>query len=146
MLKGKIAAMDDDGNASILSLHAEGLDQGAPFSTPLKQNQSGLPRYTPKWLQPRCGARFGFGNKIVSFSAGSSVVNINHQSIAPSIGEKYSNFVQSIGSMDMEQFMNKKIQESTNEIDQMEFTVMKCIYKQNYTELLKKFGIDKIKT
>jgi hypothetical protein len=28
----------------------------------------------------------------------------------------------------------------------MEFTVMKCIFKQNYTELLKKFGIDKVKT
>jgi len=33
----------------------------------------------PKWLQPKCGARFGFGNKLVSFDQKSKGLVTVHQ-------------------------------------------------------------------
>lgn len=76
-LKGKLACMDGEGNTSILSLQPEGL-----FSNPEKS--FAIPdhtNYAPKWHQPRCGARFGFGNRLVTFGAASGpVITVHHKS------------------------------------------------------------------
>ena len=71
VLKGKMAGMDTEGNAQILSFLPEGLfsSPNRPFATPIPSQQNTL--YAPKYLHPRCGARFGFGNKLVTFGAGS---------------------------------------------------------------------------
>ena len=68
-LHGKICAMNDEGKSSVLSFEPEGLysNPGRPFSTPNILQSSNEP-YVPKWVQPRCGAAFGFGNKLITFS------------------------------------------------------------------------------
>jgi hypothetical protein len=41
--------------------------------------------------------------------------------------------------------LDKKILNSLNDIDKLEFTAIKCIYKANYDELFKLFGFDRNK-
>jgi hypothetical protein len=64
--EGKICAMDEVGNTSILSFEPEGLfsNPGRPYSTPNICQQTNMP-YIPKWVKRGCGAKFGFGNKLV---------------------------------------------------------------------------------
>ena len=38
--------------------------------------------YAPKWLHPKCGARFGFGGKLVTFQ--SNCIKLHTQVVAPS--------------------------------------------------------------
>ena len=74
-LNGKIAALDKDGNTDILSFQpassqpiGETYQEQQPkeFAQPIESQQTNA-RYTPKWLLPKCGARFGFGGKLVTF-------------------------------------------------------------------------------
>jgi hypothetical protein len=60
--------MNSEGSSSILSFEPEGLftNPGRPYSTPNISATTNEP-YRPKWAQPRCGARFGFGNKLITF-------------------------------------------------------------------------------
>lgn len=64
-MKGKLAAMDTEGNTAILSLQPEGLysNPNRQFATPAAHAASSA----PQWQMPRCGARFGFGNRLVTF-------------------------------------------------------------------------------
>lgn len=80
-LKGKLACMDTEGNTSILSLQPEGLytNPEKTFATP--QNTT----YAPQWQQPMCGARFGFGNRLVSFSNKSKLITVNHKPVQPTL-------------------------------------------------------------
>jgi hypothetical protein len=66
-LKGKICGMDTDGSASILSIHPEGLaeDNKKTFASPIINPNSSA--YVPNYLVPKCGVRFGFGNKLLTF-------------------------------------------------------------------------------
>lgn len=66
---GKVSAMTSDGNSSILSFEPEGLysNPGRPFVTPNILQSTNEP-YVPTWNKPRCGAAFGFGNKLVTFN------------------------------------------------------------------------------
>ena len=65
---GKICAMTPEGNSSVLSFEPEGLysNPGRKFATPNVQASTNAP-YVPQWVMPKCGARFGFGNKLVTF-------------------------------------------------------------------------------
>jgi protein transport protein SEC31 len=60
-MKGMITTHDDKGGVNILSLTSEGAKQAS--SQPIAQEKI----YAPTWLQPPVGARFGFGNKLLSF-------------------------------------------------------------------------------
>jgi hypothetical protein len=80
--------MDQEGNTSILSLQPEGLlsDTQKVFATP--QATTTAPAYAPKWLYPKCGARFGFGNKLVTFGNSSSgLLKVNHVQVSPTLAE-----------------------------------------------------------
>lgn len=92
-LKGKIAAMDSEGNTQIMSLEPEGLftAPNRPFSTPV--SESNQTPYAPKYLQPRCGARFGFGNKLVTFgSSNGPLIKVFHKSTQPDLVQRILNF------------------------------------------------------
>ena len=92
-MKGKICGMDIEGNSSILSFHPEGLlsNPNKPFNVP-KQTEAN-PSYAPKWLHPRCGARFGFGNKLVTFSSTTGgLLKVHHKKINPTLAERIVNF------------------------------------------------------
>jgi hypothetical protein len=60
--------MDSNGDTSILSFEPVGLysNPGRPFATPNISSVTNEP-FMPKWIQPRSGARFGFGNRLVTF-------------------------------------------------------------------------------
>lgn len=47
--------------------------------------------------------------------------------------------------MDLTLVLDQRIQEAANDIDRMEYTVMKCIHKNDYSDLYKMFGFDKTK-
>jgi hypothetical protein len=76
--KGKIAAMDTEGNASILSVLPVGLysKPNTPFASPQIAPSTGS-AYAPKWLEPRCVARFGFGNRLVTFNSKNRQISIH---------------------------------------------------------------------
>lgn len=79
-LHGKVCAMNDLGDTSILSVEPEGLftNPGQAYSVPNIAAATNAP-FLPKWVQPRCGARFGFGNKLVTFDKKSqSLVRVHH--------------------------------------------------------------------
>lgn len=47
--------------------------------------------------------------------------------------------------MELGLLLDKKVAESHNEIDKIEFTAIKCIFKNKYDDLFKLFGFDKNK-
>jgi hypothetical protein len=47
--------------------------------------------------------------------------------------------------MDIGQVLDKKIAEAQNEVDKMEYTVMKSLNQNKFDDLLKSFGYDKTK-
>lgn len=67
-LHGKVCGMNQDGCASVLSFEPEGLfsNPNRPYATPNILASTNAP-YRPQWMQSKCGARFGFGNKLVTF-------------------------------------------------------------------------------
>lgn len=58
-LPGKLAATNENGDTTILSY-----TQKAPKNEGQSQPTT---TYAPKWLFPKCGARFGFGGKLIQF-------------------------------------------------------------------------------
>lgn len=50
-----------------------------------------------------------------------------------------------LSSKDLTSVLDQKISESENEIDKLEYTVLKCIHTQKFDDLLKLFGYDKTK-
>ena len=142
-LKGKIAAMDTEGNSSILSFHPEGLltAPSRPFATPTPSTSTNT-LYAPKWLHPRCGARFGFGNKLVTFSG--NLIKVHHRPVQPQLAQRVQNLDEQLEGLDLVQVIEER-EAQKNEIDRVEFTVMKCIHKGKYDDLLKLFGLDKTK-
>ena len=87
--------MDEEGNTSILSFQPEGLlsNPGRPFAT-TQPSASGTV-YAPKWFQPKCGARFGFGNKLVTFDKNNGgLLKVHHKKINPSLSERIARFDQ----------------------------------------------------
>jgi len=74
--------MDAKGDTSILSFEPVGLfsNPGRAYSTPNISAITNEP-FMPKWVQPKCGARFGFGNKLVSFDQKSGgLIRVNQAS------------------------------------------------------------------
>jgi hypothetical protein len=45
----------------------------------------------------------------------------------------------------MSQICDNKSKSATNDYDMMEYKVLKCLIEDNYTDLLKQFGIDENK-
>jgi len=90
-LHGKLAGMDDEGNVSVLSLEPEGLfsNPGRQYATPCISAATKQP-YMPKWKVPKkSGAKFGFGNKLVTFGAKSgSNITIHKKPMNPSLVER----------------------------------------------------------
>ena len=74
-LNGKLAALDKDGNTDVLSFAPQSAepvgkqvaqDVEPAFARPIPSAMTGAP-YTPKWMQPKGGACWGFGGKLVTF-------------------------------------------------------------------------------
>ena len=63
--------MTPNGDTAIISfgpsasMDSESADE-IEFVRPIVSETSGK-AYAPKWLHPKCGARFGFGGKLVTF-------------------------------------------------------------------------------
>lgn len=141
-LKGKLACMDTEGNTSILSLQPEGIysNPEKQFATPIQTN------YAPKWNQPRCGVRFGFGNRLVTFGATSGpLITVHQKPVQPNLAQRIANFDANLSQMDLAQVLDQKIQESTSNEDKLEYTVLKCLHKAKFDDLFKMFGYDKTK-
>jgi protein transport protein SEC31 len=100
-LHGKMCAMSPEGTTSVLSFEPEGLysNPERPYATPNISQQSNAP-YVPKWVQPRCGARFGFGNKLVTFDSQSQgIVRVHQKGSNPGLVEKMQEFDKQLESL-----------------------------------------------
>lgn len=139
--------MSPEGDTSILSFEPEGLysQPSRPFATPNICAATNAP-YVPKWVQPRYGVRFGFGNKLVTYDAQQqSVVRVHHKGTNQSLVEKVQEFDRQLESLSPAQVCEGKSKNAVNDFDMMEFKVLKCLFEKNYDGLLKQFGIDKNK-
>ena len=146
-LHGKMCAMDDAGSSSIVSFEPEGLfsNPGRAFSTPNISASTNEP-YMPKWHQPKCGVRWGFGNKLVTFDQKSKgLVRVHQQKSNTDLTERLLNFDNELDSTTPAQICESKSNSSENDYDIMEFKVLKCLIEDDYDDLLKSFGIDKKK-
>jgi hypothetical protein len=109
-LSGKICAMDEVGSSSVLSFEPEGLfnNPDRPYATPNISTQTNEP-YMPKWSQPRCGARFGFGNKLITFDQKSGgLVKVHHLSSNPSLTQRVQEFDNQLEKIPMGQICEVK--------------------------------------
>ena len=148
-MHGKICAMTSEGKSSILSFEPEGLlsNPNKTFATPNILASTNEP-YVPKWMQPRCGAAFGFGNKLVSFNhqrKGLLSVHKASNETLTNLSRKVQEFDSQLDSISMTQICDLKSKNSQNDYDMVEFKVLKCLLEENYDALLKQFGIDKNK-
>lgn len=146
-LHGKICAMNDEGHSSVLSFEPEGLfsNPGRPFATPNISTSTNEP-YVPKWIQPRCGARFGFGNKLVTFDQTSrGLLRVHHRGTNQDLIQRVQEFDSQLESIPASTICEMKSKNAQNEYDMMEFKVLNCLLEGNYDDLLKQFGIDKNK-
>lgn len=67
-MPGKLAATTAEGDTSILSFSKVQPADPSTESSPYRNlDRQAPPTYAPKWLFPKCGARFGFGGKLISF-------------------------------------------------------------------------------
>ena len=72
-LSGKIAAMNNNGDTSILSFNPMQPFENQKGQEPIVaklldvNTPNGPQPYAPKWLFPKSGARFGFGGKLITF-------------------------------------------------------------------------------
>ena len=134
--------MDTEGNTGILSLQPEGLysNSDKQFAVPQANNT-----YAPKYYQPKCGARFGFGNRLVTFGANGPVITVHQKPAQPNLAQRIAQFDQVLEQGGVNAVLDQKIAESQNEMDKLEFTVMKCLSKAKFDDLLKLFGYDKTK-
>lgn len=146
-LNGKICGMDDEGATRVVSFEPEGLfsNPGREFATPNISSQTNEP-YMPKWHQPKCGVRWGFGNKLVTFDQNSKgLVRIHQQKSNTGLADRMQHFHQQINEITPEQICETKSKNAENDYDMMEFKTLKSIIQSDYDDLLKLFGIDKKK-
>lgn len=113
-MPGKLCAMSDSsdgGSTSVLSFEPEGLlsNPGRPFATPAVSRQTQRP-YVPAWTRPkRCGARFGFGNKLLTFDESQSSLVVHHRPSDADLGQRVQEFVDQIsGQTDLVQLCEEK--------------------------------------
>jgi len=92
----------------------------------------------PKWTQPKCGARFGFGNRLVTFDSKSKgVVRVHHKGSNIELTQKMQDFDYKLENMSAAQICDINSKNSSNDYDMMEFKVLKCLIEDNYDSLLK---------
>ena len=62
------------------------------------------------------------------------------------MAQRIYEFDQALETVDITQILDQKIAQAQNDFDKMEFTVMKCLHKNQYDDLFKMFGFDKKRT
>lgn len=115
-MHGKVCAMTNEGKSSILSFEPEGLlsNPGKTFATPNILASTNEP-YVPKWMQPRCGAAFGFGNKLVTFNhQRKGLLNVHKASneTLTNLSRKVQEFDSQLDSISMTQICDLKSKNS----------------------------------
>jgi hypothetical protein len=149
-MHGKICGMNEgeSGRACVLSFEPEGLlsNPGKPCAAP-EVGPSGQ-AYVPTWqIKKRVGARFSFGNKLLTFSSDKSTVGVHHRPQNQDLVKRIDDFMQQLeNNVDLSALCHSKSKSAQHDHDVKEFLVLKCILDGNYDELLRSFGIDKKKT
>lgn len=68
-MPGKLAGTSIEGDTSVLSFSkVQTQDTDNKENTNDNASKCAPTTYAPKWLFPKCGARFGFGGKLISFN------------------------------------------------------------------------------
>lgn len=105
--------MDDAGATNIFSFTPQSNeDEDAPFSVPQPLASTGQ-AYAPKWLMPKCGARFGPGGMLVAFDGKNLRMHSHNHKSEKEISDLVQNFDQSLtaalGRNDLTGLLSRKI-------------------------------------
>ena len=155
-LQGKIAALDQEGNTDILSMSPQSEapigstpEQEGNFNTVQPSMQTGQ-AHAPKWLFPKCGARFGFGGKLVTFQGKclkvvSNIQTQKEKSIVSLVETFDKEMQQATHYNDMDGFIERKAKAATSKEDKIELKAVSALAAGNIDGLMKEFGFDKKK-
>ena len=105
------------------------------------QTQSQGPRFTlqkaPKWLQPPCGASFGFGGKIVNFktiiseTAKRSVMHISSFTIDDEIASSTESFELALKAKNLDNICKERVTNATSAEDKADWKVIETLTSDN---------------
>jgi len=109
--------------------------------------------FTPKWLQKRCGATFGFGGNLVVFSDKlSNGLNIHRINGKEELGQQIKGYIEKVERPDkialLEEKVNEhliKIENAENQFKRLMWSSLKYLVTKNANELFKTMGYDKNK-
>ena len=92
-------------------------EQEIDFATPQVQSNGTI--YAPKWNHPKCGARFGFGGRLVSFQGKclkvhSQVLHSKEKEVAAKVQELDAHLQQAMNSGTLSAFLDAKAHEEPN--------------------------------
>jgi hypothetical protein len=157
-LNGKIAALDKEGNTDILSLHPQSTQQvGQPhqdaaepaFAQPIPSQQTGA-SYTPRWLHPKCGARFGFGGKLVTFHGRclkvvTQISTPKEQEVAKKVNDFDQEVTKASANGSMEAIYDTFARQALNPGEKLEMVALKSLATGSRDDLFREFGFDQKK-
>ena len=120
---------------------AQALDGEDFFNKAQTQPQAAsftLPK-APKWLERPCGASFGFGGKIISFthadtegsSARSSVVRISNFAVDSEIGNMTEAFEKAMSEHDLTSICETRISDANSEAEKTDWRVIETLTADN---------------
>ena len=116
------------------------------FSTFTPSAQTGT-RYTPKWLFPKCGARFGFGGKLVTFQGKclKVVTQLRHSTekdLARRVTELDQDITHASQNGTMAQLYDRAAREALTSGEKLELVALKSLSTGSQDDLFKEFGIE----
>ncbi|MCJ1353106.1 MAG: protein transport protein S31 [Icmadophila ericetorum] len=132
---------------------SQALDGEDFFSKPQLQSQGSsftLPK-APKWLERPCGATFGFGGKIVSFTSTesdgaprTSAIKLSTFAVDDTVGPMTDSFEKAMNTRDFRSICELRIAEATLESDKNDWKVIETLIAESPREYLVKYlGLSK---
>lgn len=140
---GKISVQSIQSTKSIADVEAEDQTQTADdedfFNKASSQPRGSVfsLKKAPKWLQPPCGASFGFGGKIVLFKCSSSeankrsLVRISTYAADDAIVKSTNLFEASLREKDLTGICDSRISEAANDADKADWKVIKTLIAED---------------
>ena len=112
----------------------------------MPNQQTGIP-YTPKWLKPRCGARFGFGGKLVSFQGNclkvvTQIRDPTEKDLAKRITEFDHEVTKAIQNDNKGSLYDQAARNAISDGERLEMIALKSLSTGSQEDLFKEFGFD----
>jgi len=137
--------MNTSGETAVLSFGPVAQEEEQDYALP--QVNSNGQAYAPKWLFKKCGARFGFGGKLVTFNSNcltvrTQVISDSEQSMSKLVTDFDRELQQTMQMSDLPTLLERKARQGANANEKLEYLAIKCLASGDSTDILKEFGIE----